>query len=85
MKVVKNFENNKHHQKEAVSRKVICVETGKIFESANDAGKFLGFFNGSAIIACCRGRFKTSGGFHWKYLDEYRSTTIENTSKDGSE
>lgn len=68
MKVFKNFEKNKLNQKKAVSKKVICVETGEIFESATAAGKSLGFFNGSAISACCKGRFKTSGGFHWKYL-----------------
>lgn len=85
MKVSKNFEKNKDSQRKAVSKQVICIETGEIFDSALDAGKKLGFYNGSAILACCRGRFKTSGGYHWMYLNEYSSTTIENTSKDGSE
>lgn len=81
MKVVKNFNKNKENQKEAVSKKVICIETGKIFNSAKEAGDSVGLYNGSAIIACCRGRFQTSKGFHWMYLDDYRSTTIENTQK----
>lgn len=78
MKVVKNFNKNKNNQKEAVSKKVICIETGEIFNSAKEAGEKVGLYNGSAIIACCRGRFQTSKGLHWKYLDDYRSTTIEN-------
>lgn len=51
------------------ARKVRCVETGVIFETIKDAGVFIG---GSPknIVSCCRGRLKTSGGFHWCYVDE---------------
>ena len=55
--------NNSH------PRPVLCVETGVIFDTVKEAGEFKG---GSSknIIACCRGRLKTSGGYHWRYADE---------------
>ena len=51
------------------ARKVLCVETGVVFDTVKDAGKFK---NGSPknIISCCRGRLKTSGGYHWRYVEE---------------
>lgn len=51
------------------ARSVLCVETGTIFETVKDAGEFTG---GSSknIISCCRGRLKTSGGYHWMYVAE---------------
>lgn len=55
--------NNSH------PRAVLCVETGVVFDTIKEAGEFVG---GSSknIIACCRGRLKTSGGYHWRYADE---------------
>ncbi len=55
--------NNSH------PRAVLCVETGVIFDTVKEAGEFKG---GSSknIISCCRGRLKTSGGYHWRYADE---------------
>lgn len=55
--------NNSHH------RSVLCVETGVVFDTIKEASEFKG---GSSknIIACCRGRLKTSGGYHWRYVDE---------------
>lgn len=55
--------NNSH------PRAVLCVETGVVFDTIKEAGEFKG---GSPknIIACCRGRLNTSGGYHWRYVDE---------------
>lgn len=54
------------------ARKVLCVETGVIFDTIKEAGEFIG---GSPknIITCCRGRLKTSGGYHWQYVEEVSS------------
>jgi group I intron endonuclease len=41
----------------------------KKWESAKDAGEFLGI-SSSNITQCCRGAYKTSGGFSWKYIKE---------------
>lgn len=51
------------------ARAVLCVETGVVFDTIKDAGVFTG---GSPknICSCCRGKLKTSGGYHWRYVDE---------------
>ena len=46
--------------------KVICVEKGKVYDSIRDASEELQV-NQQNISACCRGRRKTCGGYHWKY------------------
>ena len=50
-------------------RKVLCVETGKVYESIKDASIAVNV-DGSTISKCCRGKQKTAGGFHWQYVDE---------------
>jgi len=51
------------------SKKVICIETGKIYRSVEEAAKFIG---GTATnISCvCRGKMDTYYGYHWKYYSE---------------
>ena len=51
---------------EKVSKKVICVETGVVYNSTREAERFLGVCHGS-ISDCCSGKRKTAGGFHWMY------------------
>ena len=48
-------------------RKVKCVETGEIFDSAYDASRKTGISQ-SHISQVCNGKQKTTGGFHWKFL-----------------
>ena len=60
-------EETKRKMREANGKKVICLETEKIFGSTYEAGRELGIDQGS-ICKCCRGGRKTAGGFHWKYL-----------------
>ena len=43
------------------AKKVICIETGVIYESASAAGKSVGI---SSVDSCCRGGTKTAGGYH---------------------
>ena len=54
---------NKHY------RKVLCIETGKIYEKIRDAMNDTGA-NETKINAVCKGVRKTAGGFHWKYIDQ---------------
>lgn len=63
----------KHHTEETRkklsetnSEKVICIETGQVFDSMIEAGEIMGVFP-TSISAVCRGKNKTSGGFHWAY------------------
>ena len=53
------------------NRKAVkCLETGVIFESAEDAAQQLGICK-TAILNCIKGRSKTSGGFTWSFADVY--------------
>ena len=49
------------------AKKVLCVETGQVFDCIADAEKWLGK---SGICSCLKGRQKTCGGFHWEYVEE---------------
>jgi hypothetical protein len=53
-------------------RQIICVETGKVYytleEAANSIGK-----SKELISAVCKGRTKTAGGYRWRYIGEVRS------------
>lgn len=46
---------------------VLCIELNKVFESATDAARELQLDQGS-ICKCCRGKLKTTGKYHWKYI-----------------
>ena len=49
--------------------KVICVETNTEYESINKAGIQTGISE-SSICAVCKGKRKTAGGYHWRYVKE---------------
>jgi hypothetical protein len=49
-------------------RPVCCVETGETYESTSAASKATGVNRGN-ISNCVCGRYKTAGGYHWKYLE----------------
>ena len=52
----------------ALSKKVLCVETGEIFESTVDAERTTGIYQ-SSISYTCNGKRKTAGGYHWKFYN----------------
>lgn len=54
---------------EATNKKVLCVETGEVYKSISEAGRQLGI-SFKAISNVCRGKSKTSGGYHWEYVEE---------------
>lgn len=45
---------------------VIQVETGRKFKSVTEASKATGV-SPSNLVACCKGRRHTTGGYHWCY------------------
>lgn len=59
-------ESNTNHPNK--SKKVMCIETGKIYPSAMQVKRELGFAN-TSISAVCLGKYKQAYGFHWKYID----------------
>ena len=60
-------EEHKRKLSEALSKKVLCVETGEIFESTMDAKRKTGISH-SNISMACNGIRKTASGYHWRYV-----------------
>jgi len=62
------FKNKKQPKRTSVNNKVVKnIDTGLIFPSACEAGRFYKI-NNSHISAVCRGKRKTAGGYRWYYL-----------------
>ena len=50
---------------EKKEKKVRCIETNTIYDSVQQASEDA---TKSNIVSCCRGRRKTTCGFHWEYV-----------------
>ena len=48
-------------------KKVKCIETGIIYNSITECAKEMKL-NPSHITACCKGKRKTTGNKHFKYI-----------------
>ena len=48
-------------------REIVCIETGEVFANATQASKATGIAR-QHIGACCNGKRKSAGGYHWQYL-----------------
>lgn len=53
---------------EKTYKPVYCVELDMVFKSQTEAAKELGL-DQSSIAKCCKGKYKTTGGYHWKYAE----------------
>lgn len=51
--------------KKKISKKVVCIETGEVFDSIRAAERIKSIYH---INNCCNGKQNTAGGFHWRYL-----------------
>ena len=51
------------------AKAVFCEELNKKFDSTRRAEEELGI-DASSITKACKGKLKTTGGFHWKYADD---------------
>ncbi len=56
-------------------KKVICIETGEIFKSANEAAKIIGCSQGN-LSTVCRGEKQTVFGLHYSYYEEGKEYSI---------
>ena len=50
-------------------KKIICLDTGYVYESITEAEKSTGI-SMKAISNALRGKSKAAGGYHWKYVEE---------------
>ena len=57
----------KMSENSTIKKRVICVETGKVFNSLKEAENYIGISK-SAISRCCLGKQKTCGGYHWEFV-----------------
>lgn len=49
-----------------LSKKVLCVETGEIFDSTMDAERKTGIRH-DKVSSVCHGKSKSAGGYHWAF------------------
>lgn len=60
----------------AICKKVRCIETGVIFKNASEAARWVAYARErnycslDLIKQCCRGKQKTSYGYHWEFVNE---------------
>ena len=51
-------------------KKVLCVETGEVFDSIADAARSKDIYGRKGnISAVCKGKLNQCGGYHWKYVE----------------
>jgi hypothetical protein len=48
---------------------IMCVETGKIYKTLEEAKEDVGLANACHISDAIKGKRKTSGGYHWKKIE----------------
>ena len=48
-------------------KKVLCVETGTIYNSINECAEKLNL-KATHITRVCKGKRQTTGGYHWRYV-----------------
>lgn len=62
---------NKMIENNGMSRKVINLDTGKIFSSISKASRYYNVCSTTIHVVCSgKGRSKTAGGYKWSYADE---------------
>lgn len=65
-----NHENQIHAARNGLlpnSKKVVCIETGEVYQSSGEAERATGICGRNIRSACC-GKYKTAGGYRWKWV-----------------
>ncbi len=62
-----NYEG-KFMAKKVLSKGVYCIELDMVFSSLSDAARYTNQ-SPSNISLCARGKTKTAGGYHWKFIE----------------
>ena len=64
-----NYGTRNERVGKSLSKKVICITTGEIFNSMREACRKHNISSGS-MTECCQGKRKTAGGYKWEYFKE---------------
>ena len=64
-----NYGTRNERVAKSLSRKVICITTGEIFNSMREACRKYDI-NTGRMTECCQGKRKTAGGYKWEYFKE---------------
>lgn len=64
-----NYGSRNERMAKSLSKPIFCEELNKTFDGAHAAARELGLDN-SHIIKCCKGKRKTTGGYHFRYQEE---------------
>lgn len=59
--------------REDQSRPVMCIETGIIYKSTREAERQTEIKHQN-IGQACNGKYKTAGGYHWRYYNNYNKS-----------
>ena len=71
-----NYGTRNERMAKSKTKKVLCVELNRIFDSEKQAERELNI-GVARISECCSGKNKTAGGYHWRYADEKESEDTE--------
>ena len=69
MKYNNTYGNRVKKASASCKKKVQCIETGIIYDSATDVETKLNI-NRSHISDCCRGKRNKTGGYSWRFINE---------------
>lgn len=67
-----NYGTGKERSAKARRKKVICIETGEIFNSLTETAKVVNKSIGN-ICLCLKGVTETAAGYHWAYYEEAKT------------
>lgn len=65
---------------EARSKPVICIETGEIYPSLQEASKAIGLRNSTPLTNHLKGRSQTCRGYHWAWVDKEKVVVLNDES-----
>lgn len=68
---------NSESHKGLGAKRVVCVETGIIYESIKEAGNMNNIKGHGHISACCAGNRKTCAGYHWCFEEDYNEEKVK--------
>lgn len=70
----------KKKQTIAHSKKIICLETGEVYDGAREAARLTGLGK-DGINYCVKGVYKQTHGTHWMLYDEFKKEVIARVDK----